>query len=175
MSLFSDVPSLTDELASSYLFFDNNALIAMLEVKELLQQFIAMKESGATLLTITPVAIEFLKTDNLQNYNKRRNFLKTTISGIYSIEKHIDINDPLFFVLNKISACEYVDHLLYHTAYKFKNAYLVTENHKDFLTTILDRKHIITIDQGNKQIRNLAFYQMNTKKIDIAIHSILKS
>lgn len=160
-------------LSNSTIFFDNNALIGLLNKPELLNFFLDLRtQGGCEFLTIPSVVIEFARTDDISNYNERMRFIDQ-IFTVYPIEKHIDPRDPELFLFNKVAKCSIVDLLLYMTLYKFQNAYLFTENHKDFHTALLDRKSLVTIDDGSKQIRNYAFYTLNTQKMETVTRSIL--
>jgi hypothetical protein len=169
--IFCNQVSLADDLSSGFVFLDTNTLIALSEVPEFLHLMLDIKEKGCQLLTIPPVTFEFARTDSLKKYTERIQFLNQ-ICSTYPIEKNTDTNSPLFFVFNKVSpAAGYVDLFLYQALYKFSHAYVLTENHSHFPLSILDREHIITIDTGQRSIRNYAFYKMNMGKIGKVIEA----
>lgn len=171
--IFCNSSSLGDDFKHSTLFFDNNALIALLSNDELLDLFHEIRAQETEFLVIPSVAIEFMRTDSIENYNNRAAFLNT-FCKIYPFERTIDINDPLIFVFNKINKPDFVDLILCLVLHQFRTAYLVTENHSHFLTNVMDRTHVITIDKGDKQIRNIGIYKINSEKLNNVTESILE-
>lgn len=171
--------TLLDSLSDSDLFIDTNVFIGALETSKdgsLLGLLDQLGMHGCAFITIQSVLFEFTRGGgSLQNFDKRlqfiTNILKTTI---YPIEKNLDDFEDLIVVLHNIRPkAGYTDFLLSACLYKFPNAFLITENHKDFPTEILDRKHVVTIDTG-KEIRNYGIYKFSTKKYSRAAKSILK-
>jgi len=168
---------LVDDLKNSYLFLDTNvfigALLSELPIYEFLKN---LSSHGCSFLSIQSVLFEFTRGGGtIENFHKRAKFiiedLKTTI---YPIEKELGNLEDLIVVLQKIKAdASYTDFLLTACLYKFPNAFLLTENHKDFPTEILDRKHLITVDT-DKEIRNYAVYQFSLEKYAKAAENILK-
>lgn len=159
--------ALASDLKDSYIFFDTSALIALLNFDTIYKEILVeLKNLDCIFLSIPAVSIEFSRTDSIEGYNKRINFLKSLSLGFYPIEKNIGDNIfPLNIILQRINQkIDYTDFLLYFCLFKFRKAFLFTENHSHFSTNLLDRTQILTIDQGNEQIRNIAFYRFSEEK-----------
>jgi len=134
-----------------------------------------MKQQGRALVTIPSVAFEFSRTDSIAGYDTRANFIKNFLD-IYPIEKHLQNFIPLIPVLQRLHGkMSYSDFLLYCCLYQFQGSMLLTENHKDFIPTILNRYGIFTIDRGERDIRNIAMYIFDHKKFERAAEDILKT
>lgn len=168
--------NLSNNPRGSFLFLDNNCLIAIISHEEafgdILEEF---SQKGYAFTTIPSVAFEFSRSDTIETHNKRVTFLKKYTS-IYPIERHIDEFPDMMLVLQK--ACgklSYTDFLLQCCLYKFSDSYLLTENHKDFLTTILDRTGIISPDGGDLAIRNIGLYKFSQEKYQKAAANILQN
>lgn len=143
---------------------------------ELFSDFIVRaKKNGNVFMTIPSITFEFTRTDSIDTYNSRIDFLNKYID-IYPIEKSLEFYQTIVPIIHRLKGkISYPDFLLYCCLYQFnKKALLLTENHNDFSTDILDRIDIITIDGGDKQIRNTGLYQLNLEKFDKAAKSILK-
>jgi len=170
------IQNLTSVIKGQYLFFDTSSLIAIINHPDLFEKLIAdLLHSGCTFSTIPSVVFEFTRSDSLDTYDKRIRFIKTMGISVYPIERHLNQFDAAKLVFQKINPrMSYTDFLLYLSLYKFSTAYLITENHKDFLTSILDRKFIISIDTDIDMIRNLGFYQLSDEKYQKAAQSILR-
>ncbi|MCX6783499.1 MAG: hypothetical protein NT141_00285 [candidate division WWE3 bacterium] len=101
--------------------------------------------------------------------------MNTLVSSIYPIERELENLKNFTVVLQKIKGTiSYTDFLMYCCLYKFPKAYLLTENHKDFTTEILERRYIVTIDT-DKEIRHQAFYQISLDKFKKAEAAFAKS
>lgn len=160
-----------------YLFLDTSALIAITSYfSEFSSVLHTLKDNGRALLTIPSIAFEFSRTENIENYNLRATFLKEYIN-IYPIEEHLSAFTPLIPVLQKThGGLSYSDFLLYACLYQFHNSILLTENHKDFTPTLLDRKTVLTVDrEDDKQIRNLALYSFSMSKYNNVATKILNN
>jgi hypothetical protein len=117
---------------------------------------------------------QFTRTDSIAGYNVRANFIRNFLD-IYPIEKHLQNFTPLIPILQRLHGkMSYSDFLLYCCLYHFKEASLLTENHKDFTPTILDRQLVFTIDREEIDIRNIALYGFNREKFEKAAADILK-
>ncbi len=169
--------TLVDNLKNSYLFLDTNVFVGALFPNLPIYEFLKkLSSSECTFLSIQSVLFEFTRGGGtIENFHNRAKFitedLKTTI---YPIERELDNLEDLIVVLQRIKAdASYTDFLLTACLYKFPNAFLLTENHKDFPTEILDRKYLITID-ADKEIRNYAIYQFSVEKYAKAAENILK-
>lgn len=169
---------LLSNLENKNLFLDTTSLVASISFeKEFSELFGKLNQGGCEFLTIPSVLFEFTRgSSSLSQFNNRSEFIYKTLGiTVYPIEKHLDNFEDLIVVLQRISGrISYSDFLLCACLYKFREAYLITENHRDFPTSILDRKHIITIDAGGDQIRNTAIYQFSITKFNKAAKSILK-
>ena len=156
-----------DLTRNSFLFFDNNALIAFILNPDLFVNLISLfDQRGLALTSIPSVRFEFLRQDSYDNLKIRINFFNKYI-GLYPIEKHLDTLKTLIPVIQKASyKCSYPDFLLYCALYKFKSrSYLLTSDHKDFNQSLLDRKTVITVD-NSKEIHNLAIYTFSEEKLN---------
>lgn len=140
-----------------YLFLDTSSLIAIISYfKEFSDCLTTLKRNGRALVTIPSVAFEFSRTNNIANYNTRARFLKEFVS-IYPIEKHLQNFTPLIPVLHKTNGrLSYPDFLLYCCLYQFPPSVLLTENHKDFTPTLLDRELTLTIDREDEKYNKVA-------------------
>lgn len=164
-----------DNLGFGFLFIDNCSLILISTYqKEFGEVLESLKEQDRVLLTIPSIAFEFLRTDNLKTRNTRTQFLKSYIT-VYPIEKHLKgFDNALTPIVQKVSpGASYSDFLLHYCLYKFPGSYLLTENHKDFKTSLLDRKSIFTIDT-DKDIRNTALYGFSSDKYEKIAAKVLK-
>ncbi len=171
-----NLDSVLIDLEGKHLFLDNTALILLVSYIEEFSDFlIELKEVECVLLTIPSVAFEFQRSDNIEILNKRTEFLNSYIE-IYSIERHLRELEDLIPVIHKIkNAISYTDFLLYCCLYKFKDSILLTENHKDFTTNILDRLNIFTVDNDGQNLRNSGLYRFNQNKYEKVVSSILSS
>lgn len=172
MKIYYD-SDLISELSNQYLFLDTNALInAFSHQQEFGELLKSLKDRKCALITIPSVVFEFTRSDNLEIYKKRAEYLSTLVD-VYPIEKNLNEIEDGLFVLQKLGGrMSYTDFLLCACLYKFREAYLITENHKDLPLSILDRRFIITIDNG-KEIRNTAIYKLSKEKLDKAVLNIL--
>lgn len=171
-----NLDSVLSNLSGKHLFLDNTALVLLVSYfKQLGDFFIRLKEIDCALLTIPSVVFEFQRTDNLEIFNTRTSFISSYLT-IYSIEKHLQELEDLVPVIHKVKGnIGYTDFLLYCCLYKFEGSMLLTENHKDFTTNILERVNIFTIDTDEQQLRNTGLYQFSKKKYERVITSILSS
>lgn len=171
-----NLASVLSSLKGKHLFLDNTALILFATYFEEFADFFAqLKSSECVLLTIPSVAFEFQRTDNVKTFNKRTSFLTSYIS-IYSIEKHLQEMGELVPIIHKVKGnISYPDFLLYCCMYKFDGSMLLTENHKDFTTNILDRINIFTIDTEDSHLRNTGLYKFNKVKYEKVARSILST
>ena len=134
-----------------------------------------LRKENCAFLTIPSVAFEFQRTDSIEGLNKRTDFLNT-YTKIYQIERHIHEFDEVITVLQKIKGkISYSDFLLYCCLYKFAGSMLLTENHKDFTTNILDRVTIFTIDNEGPNLRTTGLYCLNKTKYEKVVTSILSN
>jgi hypothetical protein len=175
MKIYNNL-QLVEQPLGSFVFFDTNSLIAainhLVDFQPILDDFVAKKFS---FVTIPAVAFEFSRTDSIKGYNERVGFLKKYVS-VYPIEKFMDKIQDIIPVMQKIhGTLSYPDFLLYCCLYRFPHSYLLTENHKDFLTSILDRTGILTIEEYSKEIRNIALYSFNYEKYNKAAAHILSA
>lgn len=168
------IPPFLSNLKNRFIILDTNTLIALLSFGKEFAPFITeLIDNGCTFLTIPSVRFEFSRTETIEGYNKRTELLKN-LCTIYPIERHLEDFNELILVLQKINGkMSYTDFLLYCCLYKFRDAYLLTENHKDFLTSILYRETIITLDGEDKEIRNIGVYTFDSDKYEKAASSIL--
>ena len=169
------IPQFLSDLKNKFIFLDTNTFIALLSFENQFSDLIIrLKTQSCTFFTIPSVKFEFSRTETIEGYNKRVEFLKT-LCTIYPIERHLDDFNELILVLQKINGkMSYTDFLLYCSLYKFREAYLLTENHKDFLTSILERETVITLDDNKKEIRNIGVYKFNSQKYEKAASAILE-
>lgn len=169
-----NLESVLSSLKGKHLFLDNTALILLVNYIEIFSDFlIKLKEVNCELLTIPSVAFEFQRTDNIEAFNKRTTFLKTYVTT-YSIERHLQEMEDLVPVIHRIKGnISYPDFLLYCCLYKFEGSMLLTENHRDFTTNILDRVNIFTVDAENANLRNTGLYQFDKSKYEKVVSSIL--
>ncbi|MGH7202951.1 MAG: hypothetical protein ACREHC_00730 [Candidatus Levyibacteriota bacterium] len=160
-----------------YLFLDTSSLIAIVSyLSNFSHVLYKLKENGRALVTIPSVAFEFSRTNNIDSYNTRAKFIKEFIS-IYPIEKHLDSFTPLIPILHRTNGkLSYTDFLLYCCLYQFHSSILLTENHKDFTPTLLDRELTLTIDRDDEtQIRNISVYSFSYSKYNKAAEKILRN
>lgn len=162
-------------LKDSFLFFDTGTLITIVENQKDFSIFLDnLKKINCAFLTIPSVAFEFSRTDNISKF-KERNVLLSNFT-IYPIEKQFkDIKTDLIYILQKLSSTSsYTDFLLHYCLMVFKNrGYVITGDHKDFSISILNRTSIITLE-SEKEIKNLAIYQISIEKYEKASKNILK-
>lgn len=161
-------------LGVGYLFIDTCTLILVTSYLEQFGEIISqLEQQGKVLVTIPSVAFEFTRTNNVESYNTRARFLNNHVS-IYPIEKHLGGFNALTPVVQKINpGASYSDFLLYCCLYKFNQSHLLTENHKDFTTALLNRETILTVDT-EKQIRNTALYSFSMPKYEKIAAQILE-
>ncbi len=168
-------------LKNGVLFFDNNALVAIINNEVDFAPFLkTVVDYQCTLMTIPSVGFEFSRTDSIENYSKRNEFLKEYLT-VYPVERHVEIQIVKFkdfiFVLQNIKGnISYSDFLLYCCLYLFpSNGFVITEDHNHFSTVLLDRKILLTTDDGKDTIRNLAIYSFNKTKYEKAAQNILRN
>ena len=160
-----------------YLFLDTSSLIAIINyIGEFSHILYKLKENGRALVTIPSISFEFSRTTNIESYNSRIEFIKEFVS-IYPIEKYLHKFTPLVPVLHKTNGkLSYSDFLLYCCLYEFQGSILLTENHKDFTPTLLDRELTLTIDREDEdQLRNISVYSFSYPKYNKAAEKILKN
>jgi len=165
-----------DFLNDKILFLDNNSLIAIINNEQVFKPFLKdLDDCRCVLATIPSVVFEFTRTDNVDGYNKRKRFIKSIIGLIFPIEKYIDKFSDLILILQRIKGnISYSDFLLYCCIYNFLgNGFLLTENHHDFSTALLNRKLLFTTDDEKETIRNIAIYEFDRSKYDKAAENIL--
>jgi len=159
----------------SYLFFDTSSLNLIIQYeKQFVDLLKTLNDSSIAFTTIPSVYFEFSRTDDFNVFIKRKSFFQS-ILRVYPIETHYQEYKHLIPILHKIKkTASYTDFLLYCCLYKFSNSYLITENHRDFTTSLLDREQIITVDGDGEQIRNTAIYSFNKDKYEKIAEHILK-
>ena len=176
MKIYPSVPA--DFLRDGILFFDNSALVALINHEDVFGKLInEFRELRCSFAIIPSLFFEFTRTDSVANYNKRVHFLKNHIDMIYPVEKDNAQLKELTVVLQRVKPqLSYTDFLLHCCMYKFRDkGFVITENHRDFSLELLDRKYIITVeDDKNSQIRNTAIYSLNIDKFNKAAENILK-
>lgn len=151
------------KLSNSFLFLDTNSFITAISNAEFAKFLFEIKEAGCSMVTIQPVLVEFLRgTDTVDAYNTRSAFINDLVS-VYPIERHLNEERDLILLMKKFCGkAEYTDFLLGICLGKFaSNAYLLTENHQHFPTSLFRREEVITIDNLD-QIRNHAIYGIST-------------
>jgi len=134
-----------------------------------------LQNVDCSFITIPSVLFEFTRGGgNLRDFNKRLKFITQDLKvTIYPIERYLDNLEDLIVVLQKIKpSAGYTDFLLSACLYKFSNAFLMTENHKDFPLEIMDRTHLVTFDM-EKEIRNYGIYNLSAEKYTKAAKNIL--
>ncbi len=164
-----------DNLGVGYLFIDTCTLILLTTYLEEFSSVLrSLKDQGKELITIPSVEFEFLRTDNLLVYNSRAQFLKDYVT-VYPIEKHLDkLSSALKLTIQKVAGtASYSDFLLYYCLYTFHHAHLLTENYKDFKTSLLDRESVFTIDT-DKDIRHTGLYRFSPVKYEKIAATLLK-
>lgn len=172
--------NLISKFENETLFLDTSTLIlSFASDKKFLKLLYDLKRVNCSLLTIPSVFFEFTRgSDSLLKYNERVNFFTEGL-GIktYPIERQLDDIGEFIVVFQKIApnTISYTDFLLCCCLYKFKGCGVLTENHKDFPISILDRDEIITVDTNDNQIRNSAIYKLSPEKFEKASASILKT
>ncbi len=78
-------------LKNGVLFFDNNALVAIINNEVDFAPFLkTVVDYQCTLMTIPSVGFEFSRTDSIENYSKRNEFLKEYLT-VYPVERHVEI------------------------------------------------------------------------------------
>lgn len=167
-------PGTLSQLEDKTLFLDTNIFIAAQKNPEIAELIFNIRQQGCELMIIPSVAFEFTRgTGTIADFEKRANLLqKNTI--IYPIDRHLKELKEFTLVYQKNAGrASYTDFLLAACLYKFQSAFVLTENHTDFPTTILDRVSIITLDTG-REIRNLAIYSFSKLKFNKAAEKILK-
>lgn len=137
--------------------------------------FDGLKLNKCEFVTIPPVIFEFTRgTQTLESFADRQEFLHN-LTTIYPIDENDEDLREFTIVLQKIKGdIHFTDFLLIACLYKFPHAYLLSANHKDCPSELLDRKGIITIDT-DKEIRNYGIYKFSQEKFDKAAESILKA
>ena len=170
--------NITSTFKDKTVFLDTNSIILAMSNPIFLQFLYDLKFADCTLMTISSVLFEFTRgSDTLEVFNKRSEFvLKDLDVGIYPIEKHLDDLREFVVVLQKLGKnIDYTDFLLSCCLYKFKSCFVLTENHSHFLTSLLDRKEIVTIDGDFPQIRNSAFYQFSIDKFEKIAQLVIRN
>lgn len=105
--IFCNELLLENKLENSFIFLDNNILIALMELEEL-RDFFQKTHENKCFITIPPIVAEFLSVKDWQSYNKRSKFVNATCFT-YPIERVIDPSDPIFFVFNKLYTSDLFD------------------------------------------------------------------
>ncbi|MDO8657640.1 MAG: hypothetical protein Q7K55_02790 [Candidatus Levybacteria bacterium] len=174
MKIYYDCETLSN-LENSFLFLDTSSLIAVTTYENLFNNFLTeIGKVNCEMATIPSVLFELSRTESIDTYNKRMKFIKNYVN-IYPIERHYDQYEELIPILHKIKGkISYTDFLLYCCLYQFSKSFLLTENHADFSTAILNRLLIITIDKGDQEIRNSAIYTFSKEKFEKAAAGILR-
>jgi DNA invertase Pin-like site-specific DNA recombinase len=132
-----------------------------------------LKLNNCSFHTVASVYYEFTGTsDNPDNYNKRVKLFEDLEIVIQPIERKMDEIKEFAYVLRKQTKVDYADLLLCSCLYKMHGSYVLTENHKHFPLTLLDREDIITIDKSS-DIRNIAVYSLSQEKFDKAAKKLL--
>jgi hypothetical protein len=175
MKIYNEL-NLVKNPSGSFLFFDTNSLIAVMTYQEDFRAvFSEFKMNDYTFITIPSVVFEFTRTDSINKYNNRNKFINSFLS-VFEVEKILGQIREITPVLQKINGrMSYSDFLLYCCLYKFPNSYLITENHKDFLTSILDRTGLLTLDNESETIRNIGLYTFSHGKYQKAAENILRN
>lgn len=167
--------TLISNFGLGYLFLDTSSLIAIINYEKLFSDFLAeIEQTKRTLVTIPSIIFEFTRTDSIDTFNTRVKFINKYVQ-IYPIEKHLEQFRPLIPILQKVNGkMSYSDFLLYCCLHHFNGSLLLTENHKDFLISILNREMLITLDIDDPTIRNTAIYSFNYEKYEKAAEGILR-
>lgn len=174
MKIYYDCEILSN-LENSLLFLDTSSLIAVTTYENLFSNFLTeIGKVNCEMVTIPSVLFEFSRTESIDIYNKRMKFIENYVN-VYPIERHYDQYEELIPILHRIRGrISYTDFLLYCCLYQFSKSFLLTENHTDFSTTILNRLLIITLDKDDQEIRNSAVYALSKEKFEKAAANILR-
>jgi len=171
--------SLNVEFGNVNLLIDTNILITAINYPEYLKFLIDLKSCGCGLITVDSVYFEFIRgSDCIDTLNFRINFFKELKISVYPIEKKLDnLQDGIVVLQKFLKNSDYADFKLCLCLYEFRNSslekyYILTENHKHFPLDILNRKHLITLDNG-LEIRNHAMYEISNEKLNKAAENIL--
>ena len=176
MKTYTDFQDIAQLNRNSFLFLDTSAIILIVSYQSLFEDtLLAFKKIGVAFTIIPSIKFELLRTDSLENQLKRSDFMDRYCQ-IYPIERHLQDFNNLISVIHKISRnSSYPDFLLYCCLYKFLNkSYLLTANHKDFKTSILDRVSLITIDNETEEMKSLGIYSFSSNKYEKAAKKIIK-
>lgn len=161
-------PNLPSDLANSNLFIDTNSFIAIAHFEELYIDILnKIEKEDCALLTIPSVLFEFTRgAQTIKEFNERTSFVSSLVKNIYPIEKHLSELTEFTVVLQRLAGnASYTDFLLCACLYKFPSSFLLTGNHKDFPISILNRKHLITVDTDS-EIRTYGIYQLSKEKFN---------
>lgn len=175
--------NLLSEAKNKFIFLDTNIYILGRRRGSKLGELLSdLQENGCTFLTIPPVVLEFCRgTATLEDYTARINYIDN-LSTIYPIERHLQEQSEqaalstftLIISRLNIKNMSYTDFLLAYCLYKLPSAHLMTENHKDFPSSLFNREHIITLDFGD-EIQTPAIYTLSRELLDIQATKLLKA
>ncbi len=176
MKIYYDLKQVS-KLKDSFVFFDTNTFIGAFIYPDLFNQlFNDLKKEGCAFLTISSVAFEFTRgTRTIEEFNDKAEFLKT-LASTYPIEKDNYKFKELTIILQKVKGeISYTDFLLIACLHKFvANSYLLSSNHKDCPTELLDRECVITVDT-EKDLKNYGLYKFSEHKFNRIAENILKA
>lgn len=170
-------PQLIDKLKSSYLLLDTCVFYdAYRYSRDFTKFFDNLKKQDCDLLTILPVAIEFLRgSATTKEHKSRQDFIKAIAGTVLPIEKTLieDIQALVSAYRDGGRHTNITDFFLAGVLKRYKNLYLMTGDNKDFPTTIFDREGVVSND-ACKEPRFYGIYKFSEEKYSSVLKSLLK-
>lgn len=169
-------------LKSRFLILDTNVFIdaSKPEGRAAFADFFTRLHSGGCLVvTITAVAIEFLKgARNFTEMRQLKDYLETVCNGVLILHEERDAANQSFIepelVLSygeRARLVSYTDYLLAKALKKYKTAALLTSNHKDFPTSVFDREEMVILHK-EADVTSYGVYRFSEKKYSGRMQSL---
>jgi predicted nucleic acid-binding protein len=128
-----------------------------------------IKEANNTLVSIPPVALEFLKGSNiLSDRQVKKNFYDDLVAATLPLDNNVIENADLLTQLyrNKGKDISSTDFFVGGTAMKYFNSnfYLLTRDHDDFPVRIFDRERAIIFQHPKGGVDVYGLFKYSDKK-----------
>jgi hypothetical protein len=166
----------TDILLPEYssILLDTNFFIDLFQSRDSYTSFFdSVRKNNISLVACDLVKCEFIRTKDNEKLIDKSILFSEIVSTLLPMDKQISelIVPTLEQYGSDLKGVSTVDIILCCFIKRYKGLYLLTANHKDFPTKILERSHTFCIEQS-KEIKTYALYQYTTKKLEIEAEDI---
>lgn len=130
-----------------------------------------LKASQTEVVTIPLVRLEFLKgSDLIRDFELKNKFINEIVDAVIPVDPQVikDLEQVSIVYRKDSSHLSVTDAMLAAFLKRYNPSFLLTRNHKDFPTSLFDRKILIPIEY-EKEVQVHGVYQLNVGKYNEAM------